>query len=176
MTYCSDTTTLYIIRIDRWTKCCILPFPKKGELGISKNYWGITLTSIVAKLYNGLLLNCIEPVIEKIVRKNQNGFRKNRSTTSQILTIHHKFEGVRVKNLETTQLSADFSKGFDSIHRGKMDQILQAYGLLKETVAAVMMLFKNTKVKVRFRDTDFFEMLADMLQGYTLAHKYLLSA
>ena len=32
--------------IDRWTKGCILPFPKKGELGIAKNYRGITLTSI----------------------------------------------------------------------------------------------------------------------------------
>ena len=32
--------------IDRWTKGCILPFPKKGDLGIAKNYQGITLTSI----------------------------------------------------------------------------------------------------------------------------------
>ena len=27
--------------IDRWMKGCILPFPKKGELGIAKNYQGI---------------------------------------------------------------------------------------------------------------------------------------
>ena len=27
--------------IERWTKGCILPFPKKGDLGIAKNYWGI---------------------------------------------------------------------------------------------------------------------------------------
>ena len=32
--------------IDRWKKGCILPFPKKGDLGIAKNYRGITLTSI----------------------------------------------------------------------------------------------------------------------------------
>ena len=25
--------------IDRWTKGCILPFPKKGDLGIAKNYY-----------------------------------------------------------------------------------------------------------------------------------------
>ena len=34
----------------------------------------------------------------------------------------------------------DFAKAFDSIHRGKMEQILLAYGLSKETVAAIMML------------------------------------
>ena len=38
--------------IDRWTKGCILPFPKKGDLGLAKNYRGITLTSIAAKIYN----------------------------------------------------------------------------------------------------------------------------
>ena len=63
--------------VDRWKKGCILPFPKKGDLGLAKNYRGITLTSIAAKLYNALLRNCIEPKIEKILRKNQNGFRRN---------------------------------------------------------------------------------------------------
>ncbi len=32
----------------------ILPFPKKGDLGLAKNYWGITLTFIAAKIYNAL--------------------------------------------------------------------------------------------------------------------------
>ena len=38
--------------IDRWMKGCILPFPKKGDLRLAKNYQGITLTSIPAKIYN----------------------------------------------------------------------------------------------------------------------------
>ena len=36
--------------IDRWTKVSILPFPKKGDRGIAKNYRGIILTSIAAKI------------------------------------------------------------------------------------------------------------------------------
>ena len=94
-------------------KSCILPFSKKGDLGIIKNYRGITLTSIVAKVYNALLLNRIELEIEKILRKNQNGFQRNQSTI-----------GVCAKNLVVTFLFIDFSKAFDSIHRGKMEQIL----------------------------------------------------
>ena len=42
----------------------------------------------------------------------------------------------------------NFSQAFDSIHRGKIEQILLAYGLPKETVAAIVMLYKNTKVQV----------------------------
>ena len=158
-------------RIERWTKGCILPFPKKGDLGLAKNYRGITLTSIAAKIYNALLRNRIEPKVDNILRKNQNGFRRNRSTTSQILTTRRILEGVRAKNLQATLLFVDFTKAFDSIHRGKMEQILLAYGLPKETVAVIMILYRNTKVKVRSPDgdTEYFDIVAGVLQGDTLA-------
>ena len=121
--------------IDKWMKGCILPFPKKGDLGLAKNYRGITLTSTAAKVYNALLWK---------LRKNQNGFRRNRSTTSQILAICRILEGVRAKNLQATLLFVDFTKAFDSIHRGKMEQIPLAYSLPKETVAAITILYRNT--------------------------------
>ena len=157
--------------IDRWMKGCILPFPKKGDLGLAKNYRGITLTSIAAKTYNALLRNRIEPKIDNILRKNQNGFRRNRSTTSQILTIRRILEGVLAKNLQATLLFIDFTKAFDSINRGKMEQILLAYSLPKETVAAIAILYRNIKVKVRSPDgdTEYFDIVAGVLQGDTLA-------
>ena len=156
--------------IDRWMKGCILPFPKKGDLGLAKNYRGITFTSIVAKIYNALLCNRIEPKIDNILRKNQNGFWRNRSTTSQILTIRRILEGVWAKNLQATILFVNFTKAFHSIHKREMEQILLAYGLLKETVAAIMILYRNTKVKVRSPDgdTDYFDIIAGVLQGDTL--------
>ena len=36
-------------KIESWTKGCIHPLPKKGDYGITKNYWSITLTSIDLK-------------------------------------------------------------------------------------------------------------------------------
>ena len=52
-----------------------------------------------------------------------------------------------------------------------MEQILLAYRLPKETVAAIMILYKNTKVKVRSPDgdTEYFDIVAGVLQGDTLA-------
>ena len=157
--------------IDRWMMGCILPFPKKDDLRLAKNYRGITLTSIAAKIFNALLRNCIEPKIDNILKKNQNGFQRNRSTMSQILTIHRILEGVRAKNLEATILFVNFTKAFDSIHKGKMEQILLTCGLPKETVTAIMMLYTNTKVKVRSLDgdTDYFNIVAGLLQRDTSA-------
>ena len=153
----------------------MLPFPKKSDLDLAKNYRGITLTSITAKIYNALLRNWIEPKVANILRKNQNGFRRNRSTTSQILTIRRILEGVRAKNLLATILFVEFAKAFDSIHRGRMEQKLLVYGLSKETVTAIIMLYRNTKVKVRSSDgnTDYLDIVASLLQGDTLA-PYLL--
>ena len=56
-----------------------------------------------------------------------------------------------------------------------MEQILLAYGLPKETVAAITILYRNTKVKVRSPDgdTEYFDIVAGVLQGDTLA-SYLL--
>ena len=117
--------------IDRWMKGCNLSFPKKGDLELAKNYRDITLTSIAAKIYNALLRNCIEPKIDNILRKNQHSFWRCRSTIPQILTIRRILEGVRAKDLQVTILFVDFTKAFDSIYRGKMEQILLAYGIPK---------------------------------------------
>ena len=92
------------------------------------------------------------------------------------MTICRILEGVRAKNLEVTILFVDFAKDFDSIHRRNMEQILLTYGLPKETTAAIMMLYRNTKVKVRSPDgdTDYFNIVAGVLQRDTLA-PYLFS-
>ena len=51
-----------------------------------------------------------------------------------------------------------------------MEQICLTYGLPKETVAAIMMLYKNMKVKVCSPDgdTDYFDIVAGTLQGDTI--------
>ena len=136
-------------------KSWILPFLKKGDLRITKNYRGITLSSIVAKIYYALLLNHIEPEIKKNLKKNHNPSNSRRSSC---------------KNLEATLWFVDFSKTFDSRHRGKMEQILLAYGHLKVTVA-ILMMFYHTKVKVRSLDggTNFFDIVTGVLQEDTLA-------
>ena len=95
---------------------------------------------IAAKIYNQLLLNRIRPQLESILRRNQNGFRQHRSTTGQILTIRRLIEEINKKNLKATMVFVDFSKAFDSIHRGKMEEILLAYGIPPEIVNAIMML------------------------------------
>ena len=59
---------------------------------------------------------------------------------------------------KTQLLFFDFSEAFDSIHRRKMEQILLTYGLLKETIEAIMM-----QVHFPDGDTEYFNIVAGML-------------
>ena len=152
----------------QWSDINLIPIPKSGDLGYTTNYRGIALSSIVAKVVNRMLLNRVQPKLDPHLRPNQNGFW---STTAHILTLRRIIEGVRRNNLKAVILFVDFSKAFDSIHRGKMMKILRAYGIPEQLVNAISLLYENTRAKVLSPDgeTDYFEILAGVLQGDPLA-------
>ena len=63
---------------DIWTISNIVPLPKSVDLTKADNYSGISLTSVMAKTYNRMILNKIRPVLDPQLRPNQNGFRQMR--------------------------------------------------------------------------------------------------
>ena len=121
------------------TKACILPFPKKGELGITRNCRAITITSIAAQVYNNFLLSRIRSGTEKILTKNQNSFRRNCFTTSQIPTIGRIIEGVRVNKLRATLQFADFFPNIRFYIQRKDGENTAC----KETVSAMIKICKQ---------------------------------
>ena len=84
----------------------------------------------------------------KLFRKNQNGFRRKRSITSQESDNPSNYRSRLRKTPEAKLLLADFSKVFVFILRGKMKQIPQAYSLSKEIFTGIMILYISTKAMV----------------------------
>ena len=118
-----------------------------------------------------MLLNRLKPHLEKIFRKNQNGFREGRSTIGQVLTLKRIIEEVQNNNITTVLDFINFRKAFDSISRDKLFQILAAYGIPEIIVKAIKAAYTNTTAQVVTSDgnTDFFSIKAGVLQGDTLA-------
>ena len=155
----------------QWSILNIIPISKKGDLSLGSNYRGISLTSLVAKTYNRMILNRIRPHLDCHLRTNQNGFRRGKITTSQILALRRLIEGVKDKNLEAILRFIDFKKAFDTIHRGKMLAILKAYGIPEELVTTISIMYAYTTDKVITPDgeTETFNILAGVLQGDKLS-------
>ena len=146
----------------------IIPIPTSVDLSVGGNYRGISLSSLVAKTYNRMIMNRIRPYLDCHLRTNQNGFRSGRSTTSHILALRRLIEGVKETNLEAILIFIDFKKALDTVHRRKMLLILKSYGIPKELVIAISIMYEDTSSKVITPDgeTETFNIL---LQGDTLA-------
>ena len=136
------------IKPDQWSEIDMPPLPKSGDLSLTANYRGISLSSMVAKLVNKMILNRLQPKIDKHLRPNQNGFRPGRSTTSHILALRRLIEGVKTRNKKAIILYVDFRKAFDSIHRCMMMKILKAYDVPPRLLAAINKLHENTRARV----------------------------
>ena len=154
-----------------WHKSQIIPMPKKGDLSIATNYRGISLMPIAAKIYNKLILNRLVPFIEPLLRNNQNGFRRGRSTLSQILCLRRIIEESEACKKDLALVFVDFSKAFDSVDRDKMFEILKSYGIPDKIIAAIKVLYTDNSATVITPDGESnpFEILAGILQGDTLA-------
>ena len=154
-----------------WGLSGLVPVPKKGNLTLPDNYRGISLTQIAAKVYNRLLLNRLRPVLDQLLRPNQNGFRPLRSTSAQILALRRIVEEVRNHRKEAVLVFIDFRKAFDSINRNTMFEILLAYGVPPPLVEAIRDMYVNTSATVLTPEgeTDTFSIDTGVLQGDPLA-------
>ena len=127
-----------------WTTNIIIPLQKKGDHSLMTNYRGISLMSIVTKVYNRILLNRIRPVVDPVLRQNLAGFRKGRGCTYQIHFHRRIMEGAWNQQLPLSVTFIDFRKAFDSIDRLMMLAIRRHYGIHGKIVRAIRVLYDNS--------------------------------
>ncbi|WP_353839200.1 reverse transcriptase domain-containing protein, partial [Acinetobacter baumannii] len=67
-----------------WKKGHIVKIPKKGDLGLCKNWRGITLLSVPSKVLTRIILDRLKSAIDNRLPPEQAGFRTNKSCIDQI--------------------------------------------------------------------------------------------
>ena len=108
--FCNET--YHGNRPDEWGISAITPIPKKGNLKLTDNYRGISLTQVAAEVYNRLLLNRIRPTIDEVLSPNQNGFRTDRSTAAHILALRRLVEELRKPSERSSVTLHRLQEGF----------------------------------------------------------------
>ena len=78
---------LSIVPVD-WVIACMVPLYKgKGDVHECSNFRGISLLSVVEKVYGRVLIYRIRDKTENVIAKVQCGFRRSRGCTDQIFVV-----------------------------------------------------------------------------------------
>ncbi|CAG4945247.1 unnamed protein product [Colias eurytheme] len=133
---------------DEWNKGLLITVPKKGDLSQCGNWRGITLLSTPSKVLTRILLNRITKAVEPILRREQAGFRPNRSCTDQINTLRIILEEASEWQREIYLTFVDFEKAFDTVTWCSIWCRLEEIGVPSKIINMLRALYKKYACKV----------------------------
>ena len=164
---CFDTGILPSI----WRKAMISPIPKDDtkDKRIPLNYRGISLLSVVSKLYsavlNNRLLNYMEN--EHLLAEEQNGFRRKRSCEEHVYSACTLIRNRLLNKQDTFGVFIDFQKAFDFVDRNVLLYKLLSNGINGKIYNSIKSMLTDTSSCVKLNGilTDWFPVLSGVRQG-----------
>ena len=84
-----------------WLKAKLVLLPKKGDLGLPKNWRGICLLDIASKILSCVIVERLKGVMEEVGPENQCGFRPWRGTIDGTFNLLMALRKRQEHNLET---------------------------------------------------------------------------
>lgn len=122
---------------------------KPGRQGTDvSNYRPVSLLSITYKLLEILVLNRIQPEIEKILPVEQAGFRKNRSCAEQVLALTTHIETGFQNSIKTSAVFINLTAAYDTVWRLKLILKLSKVIPCKKTVELIDNMLTNRRFQV----------------------------
>ena len=127
-----------------WRDAIVVPVFKKGERHIAANYRPVSLMSISCKIpEHSNIMKHFDT--NKILTDTQHGFRKKRSTESQLLVTVQEI----VKRLATRSqvdiILLDFAKAFDKVPHSRLLHKLEYYGIDQATIKWINVVIDGVK-------------------------------
>jgi hypothetical protein len=134
----------------QWKEAMILPLYKgKGPRDVFSSYRGISLTSIVGKVYALLLLHRVGAHLDQRLLEAQSGFRVGRGTIDAMFTLQALKGACRDAKKRMVVAFVDFTKAYDCINRIALWKILHTYGVHPKIISLLRDLHTGTSAAVR---------------------------
>ena len=114
-----------------WKDAEVTPIFKKGKKSSPGNYRPVSLTSIVVKIFESILRDCI---IEHMSSNNlfschQHGFINGRSCTTNLLNVLDSWTDAIDNGFSVDAIYLDFAKAFDIVPHQRLLKKLMGYGI-----------------------------------------------
>ena len=130
-----------------WKEANVAPIFKKGDKHNPCNYRPVSLTCIISKCMEHILVSNIMQHLDsnKILYALQHGFRKNFSCDTQLLSL---FQDLSSNPSQTDLIIMDFSKAFDKVPHRRLQYKLNWYGIRGTTHAWIKKMFQGRSQRV----------------------------
>lgn len=151
-----------------WCKAVIVPLYKgKGSQQDCKSYRGISLLSIVGKLYAKVLITRVMDETEEKIWDVQAGFRRGMGCVDQIFSLRNISEKCLGKHQKVFCAFVDLEKAYDRVVRDDLWSTLSVYGVSSHLVRALKSLYGNSSVCIRINGayTEWFNISRGVRQG-----------
>lgn len=133
-----------------WKLAYVKPLHKKGNRNLVSNYRPVSLTAICCKTMERLirtkLINFLED--NKLLSKDQHGFRNGRSCVTQLLEIMELWTSFLDNGLSVDCIYLDFAKAFDKVPHLRLVNKLKAYGIKDNLIKWLTDFVTDRKQKV----------------------------
>ena len=115
----------------RWKTAHVTPIYKKGGKSKSENYRPVSLTVIICRILEAIILQCIIEHLMKhdFITPHQHGFLPKRSTVTQLLETLETWTKELDSGNSMNILYCDFKKAFDSVPHIRLINKIRSYGI-----------------------------------------------
>ena len=146
-------------------------YKNKGDRSDCNNYRGISLLSIVGKVFARVLLHRLQKLADKVYPESQCGFRTGRSTIDMIFSLRQLQEKCREQHKPLFLAFIDLTKAFDLVSRDGLFKILEKIGCPPKLLSLVRSYHEDMKGTVQFdgSTSDTFDIRSGVKQGCVLA-------
>ena len=114
-----------------WKNANITPIFKKGSRFEPGNYRPVSLTSVICKVLESLIRDCIVEHLKEneLIFPSQHGFVNRRSCLTNLLEYFEKITELIDQGNSVDILYLDFAKAFDKVFLHKLSVLLEAHGV-----------------------------------------------
>ena len=133
---------------ETWNLSFISSLYKAGDVNNTNNYRGLSVSSCLGKLFNGLLNRRLNNYLEEnnLLSPHQSGFRKNHRTSDNIFimkTLVNKY--IKCKKHKLFVCYVDFRKAYDYVWRSAMILKLLKKGIGGNFAKILQNMYSSTK-------------------------------
>ena len=139
---------------NKWKLSFIVPIFKKGDPTDKENYRPISITSIISRIFERILVEHINFYLttNSIISESQFGFRRGKSVESQLLKCYTHWITALDNNKFVDIIYLDYAKAFDKVCHNKLIAKLSNIGIVGPILYWIKSFLSNRSQRVRINN------------------------